>query len=368
MIGYWPPSSYNGAMQHILSLLAAVVVVLPVEQAAARRAGNQIAIVVLPQGGANAKLTTAIADHLVKAAGERALAGKALKKALKRKPEVTAAKCAANPGCLAKLGRQARASEVLLARVMPAGDGVKVEVLVLNVESQAIERKVAFEVESLGSVAARVAEKEAELWGAPAAPSAAGEDELSLAMIEATPLAQAATAEPATAAPTPEPALAPPPAPVGAAAPADAMADLELTALPTKPTPSPAATEGSIQVDALSVPSRSHTLTYAGLGLAGAGAIGLGLGVVYGMKSRSLPDTIERGGSGTTMEDGIAIYDDAERAARRANLFFAVGSAASMVGAVLVGVDLLVLDDAAGSGAHVEVGATPNGAWVRYAW
>lgn len=76
----------------------------------------------------------------------RLLHGKALRKRIKRDPSRAFVSCGSNMGCISKLGRKARAREVILARVVGSATKAQFQFLVIDVASRSLKRRTSFEV------------------------------------------------------------------------------------------------------------------------------------------------------------------------------------------------------------------------------
>ncbi|MFC1611539.1 hypothetical protein ACFL6C_11320, partial [Myxococcota bacterium] len=111
----------------------------------------------------------------------------------------------------------------------------------------------------------------------------------------------------------------------------------------------------------------SRVLTYSGIAVAGLGAAALGVGGYFGIQSLSKRD-VDRGPDGTSQVDVPGIEKEANDAAGMANIMFAVGGGVVGVGALLIALDLIVLDGSDGPATSVSVGADSAAATLTWTW
>jgi hypothetical protein len=318
------------------------------------------------------KLVNAIAAELAEApkaiAGLRLITSTKLKKALGRPPETAVTKCGTEVKCIAKLGKEAKAEQVVYARVSPEGAGVSLQILVVSVSSQIIEKKMSIEIAAAGDVQNAIVSRLGDIFPVAAAPTLAtddsGSDEIPLDAVLPT---------------EPNPASTPPVA---------ELASLDLVPVPkttndgshtarnptTPTTPANDSTTNSAAVapkDAAPPPppaksGRSKILTYAGIGVAGLGAAVAGAGGYFGMQSKSIGSSIKQGPAGTPQIRAAKKQTDANAAANRANLMFEAGGAAVALGAVLIAIDIMTGPKAAST--SVTLGAHPSGATLTWSF
>ena len=365
----------------MVALCSSVALLVAAPRAMAKKAKKElapehvVALFLVAKDKPKDKIFDAIANELSESpksiASLKLITSTKLKKALGKTPEGAVTKCGVDIKCIAKLGKQAKAEQVVYARVSPQGGGVSVQILVVGVTSQIIEKKMSFEIAAAGDVKKAIVGRLADIFPAAelAPTAAAGSDES-----DEIPLAAILPTEPATAAATVAELVPPPPSPSRAkhaAAPAaNANDEIPLTAMsPSSPSADsePNLTLAAVSAEhASSAPppaavGRSKVLTYIGIGVAGLGAVAAGGGAYFGMQRNSLRDAAK---TAPTQLATAKKLDDANAAGGRANLLFIIGGAAAAVGAALIAVDI-------GLGRHapsasVTVGANPNS--VTVAW
>lgn len=387
----------------LIAVLLALCLVAPSANAkkkrkrGARNSKRVVALFIVAKNKPNPKIYGTLAAELTKApkqiADLKVLWGKALKKAIKKKPDVAIAKCGSNIKCIAKLGKQAKAEQVLYARVTPAGKGVKAQFLVVNVATQTVDKRVEMEVATIGNVKPVLAAKLDELFATGVAIAAAStdEEELSLDMIlgggEELPFDTGGEMAVADATPASSEAEIPLSAlGIGESSGSESLAGLDPESNDTPIMDDPALTsgldsEGSHEIAALDMDAgHAHAgtsssasgkggvggLTYAGIGVAGLGAIGIGLGGMFGIQSKSKRDEIKYGAGGTNQVEAEGINGDANDLAGRANLLFGIGAGAVVVGGALIAIDMMMLGG--GNEATTSVSVGEGSASIRLGW
>jgi len=99
-------------------------------------------VVLLPfdtQAGADDLIVSAVEELLASGRlvrGAKMIAGSKLRRRVRAKPEHAVIKCGGDFGCLAKLGRRAKATRVIVGYAAPAGAGVQVELHIIDVPSE----------------------------------------------------------------------------------------------------------------------------------------------------------------------------------------------------------------------------------------
>ena len=397
MIEGWRTARYNPGMRRTLSLgllslvlCSSLALFLTAAPAAAKKGKKEpppehvVALFLVAKDKPKEKLFNAIANELSDSpkslASLRLISSAKLKRALGRAPETAVTKCGADIKCIAKLGKEAKAEQVVYARVQPQGAGVSVQILVVGVSSQIIEKKMSFDIAAAGEVKNAIVSRLADIFPAAAAlpPMAAtgGEDGDEIPLDAVLPTEPTPTA---TAAATPE--LVPPPPPASSQ-PATASAATPATngtgeGAPDTTASTSSGSEGqpttiaAVSVDHAGAPppppprtGRLKLLTYVGIGVAGVGVLAAGGGGYFGLQSKSLKDSIKLGPTGTPQLQASKKQDDANSDVSRANLLFIAGGAGVAVGAILIAVDMAL-------GHHepttaVTVGLNPNG--VTLGW
>jgi hypothetical protein len=374
----------NLSLVRLSSLALALVFALTLapEHASAKKRKKSkkpvVALFLSAKNKPNGKLYGSLLNELTKSAGKarpvKILYGKNLRKVIKTKPEKAIGKCGSNVACIAKLGQKARADTVVYGRVSPSGGGIKAQLLVVDVASQSISERMALSMTSVSDVETQIAGKLELLF--PTGTAMAAGDEIPLDMMFGEePVAATAAADPTE--PSDELPLdftlgggEPEATETVAAAEPDPVDDLELAPPPPPTTPetiaavSPelAGTSGGSETSS----GGSRALTYTGIAVAGLGVAALGVGGYFGMTSSSTVDSIEYGPDGTTQLKAKDIESDANDQASMANLMFGVGGGLVGVGALLVALDLFVLDGGSTPETSVSVGA--NAAAATFTW
>ncbi len=344
---------------------------------------HRAGVVFLPDKGIDAPIFAEVQAFFTQAntfyGEEVLLIGDGPRKALRQR----LAKCGADLRCLAKIGRNNKLSEVVLARgqANPAG-GVRVVFSAVSVATASVAREITLELASSEAVKVELARTYFEVVGIITPGTVTIENAPETVLVDGTP------------APTRNGALAllpgphivrigdeeqkvmvlpgetraltfaslqpPPPPPPAAASPAvlDAPAKPAQAVSPPAPT-GPAPTVAV--VDAPSVEeaeqreaSPSRWVRWTGLGLAGAGLVLIGVGGVVGTGT-----TVELR-SGTSQAEAQRLNRDARAAARTANTLLGVGAGVMALGAAAWAVDVFVLSREA----QVTAALAGGGAWV----
>jgi len=302
-------------------------------------------------------------------------------------PRRALASCARLPRCIAKLGDTIRAREVLYGTANPgAHGGIEVAIFVINSATASIARRTTLHIRRKSEVVPEVVRNFPALFetvappdfgpsGVPATtskttevPDLAGLDGLELAPLpmashDSTYRAGAQSGE------TIEPATVPKEKTSEQAASAVAEAEPnishsdasvhEISALSaTEPGTVPAV--GSNQP----VGAWPRYLFYSGAGTAGLGAAMLASGVYYGIRSQL--DYNEAKKPSTQQIGSLKLRNRSWDEAERANLLYMLGGSVTIVGGVLLGLDLLASGQA--SDVSVSVGPDSIQAAVSGAW
>ncbi len=393
----------------VASCVAAACAVLATP-ALSRAAGRDtVALVVMAKDDPSPAMVKAFGEAFVEAAQQlgnvQILAGKQLDQRLKGDAGAAVTTCGANLKCLAKLGSKAKASRLIMARVVGATSGaIAVQVLVVGTKSKAIERKGALDLANLDEVRWKLPTEAFQLIGATgksrlAVSGPAGEIKVDgklvgkgpghhevapgrhrvqsgsfdtevlvapgrAVQVKVPPGAAAASQETPEADPlalvAPPPKASPdePPPPAKPAPPP--IDDLELVSLspnsgtsaatsPPPSSPPPTEVVASAPPPALMTQQEveQHASTgptawwYLGVASAGTGAALLSGGGYFGWHASSLRGDVRRGAGGTTQVDAQRTFNRANNDASRANLMFIVGSVLLTAGGALLGWEYL---------------------------
>lgn len=299
-------------------------------------AADSAALFVIAKGGRREKLVTAVVRQVVQFghdSGVAIVSGTPLKKRIKKRPMAAIQRCGSNLGCIAKLGKSARANKVLLTRVTETGSGISVQMLLINVNSASLENRAMYHIDRINDTA----QLEVGLYDlfriAKPAPSA--DADMSLALAPLVPLAPPESpGDPSNGDSSAPPEGEPEP-------PLDAleleMPAVDLAALPPAPREDPGV--------AGSQPLQIGTVGYGGVAVAGIGLIGVVIGSLYGAKAKSLPGRIDRRGSdGDSQLEAERTYANSHDAVGKANTWFGIGGLGLAVGVGLLATDLFVLE------------------------
>lgn len=354
----------------LVGLLALLLVSTGVQAkktpSAAARTQDVVAVIVIPKNNPDPTLLDALRAQLVSAGRTRSdlriLSGDLLSRALGLSPVQAIGQCGSDLKCIAKLGKRSRAGRVLLAMVTPADSGLAIKCLVVGTDSAKIEQKAAFQVASVAQMESALGLQLASLLPPPAETGAAGAAVASVAHEQPAPTPVASTPLPA--------AIMNAPSPAPAAASTKPAHPPNPEAVIIHATPAAGRTEGSAPPEIAADNTRaaapsSHLWRYAGGGLAGVGLAAIGVGAFLGLQARSDFGNIKHGVGGTTQLDAIKQTANSNDLARNADLLFATGGAAAVVGIGVFLVDVLVLGKPAQT---PTLGVGPNGPGVSLWW
>jgi hypothetical protein len=357
----------------------------------AKSKANLAAVFLLPKGKPDPKLHAAFAAEFFKtpsrAKALKVLFGRQLRKALKRRPEAAINQCGASIECIAELGEKVHAQHVIYGRIAPAGQGINVQFVVVNVAAQSVDSKLRLEIASVTDIKSQLAANNEALFpdSAPAVRASAEEIPLDT-VLSGEAASDALLADESVA----EPELLARPR-------FNLLADEAAADTLTEGTPV-SNDVASVDVDRLMSEKReaeiaaiapevlitttepsesadSLVLTYAGIGVAGLGLTGLATGGYLGMTAKSTLNSIKYCNSATaadcpnatTQNEALAKQKEAKETARLANLSYAVGGGLVAIGATLILLDLLVFDGGAPDAA-VSVGEAGAAATLEWAW
>lgn len=301
-----------------------------------------------------------------------------------REPKSSSKGCGATLSCIARMGRDVGADEIMFGRIVTPPDsssGALLQLIAVSSREAEIVRKIAFPVESPGAADAVVVSHWAAIYGVdglgrvevPGSTTelrvdgvvvgvgpgpfdlAAGPHELAVAdrrlrvLVLPGETVQAAELVPAPEAHEPMVSVA---------------------------TTDPGATDEHGQPLSITAPApaagdeRGHLLAYSGVALGGLGLAALGAGAYYASSSRSINEEVAavRPGAGTTQVEADELNERAANAARNANIFLVAGAAATAIGATLLALDLWILDSDATASVVALGGADGLYARVTLTW
>ena len=244
-----------------------------------------------------------------------------LQQRLGARPPAALKACGADIGCIAKLGARAKASEVVVLRIVPGAPGIRAQFVRIGVHERVMLGRVELEVSSVDELDGRLYSNFGPIFDVPPP------DETAVA--DAGPAAAAGAADEA------EPEVELP-----------AMPALELTALP--PSESEPVTTADI-------------VLYSGIAVAGVGAILAGVGAAIGGNGASIAGSIT---DQTPLSDAVRWESDANAQYDMANGFFGAGAGLAAVGGTLIILGLVEPDFLRSDGDKPSVTVTPapNGA------
>ncbi len=267
-----------------------------------RAQGQETVVATFPiilKGKPDRKIIERIERILIQdAAGDerlRVVAGAQLRQRLGKKPRVAIKSCGSDLSCLAGLGERVAASEIILAQATSRRRRVVLTVVVVNILSQEIDRRLSFTFASVSDVDIQLRERFDELFGLP--PVTESDDVAKLAVVE-EPYEERYEGS------APLAALAPDP---------EGIAD---------------------RGRGRGWPNGPEWM-WSGIGGTALGAVAFGAAVFFGSDSRSTRDSIRRNGSMTQLE-AIRINQQANRLATRSNVSLMVGSGLVMAGGGLL--------------------------------
>lgn len=299
-------------------------------------------------------------------------------------PKSSSKGCGATLSCIAHMGREVGADEIMFGRLVQPPDssaGALLQLIAVSSEEGEIVRKIEFPVESPDAADVAVASHWAAIYGVdgngyvevPGSTAelsvdgvvvgvgpgpfdlAVGPHELAVADRRLRVLVlPGETVQAAELVPSPE-----------------AREPLVSVA-----TPDPAASEEHRQLLSITTPAaaagdeRGHLLAYSGVALGGLGLAALGTGAYYASSSRSINEEVAavRPGAGTTQVAADELNERAANAARNANIFLVAGAAATAVGATLLALDLWILDSDATASVVAQGSAAGFSAEVTLTW
>jgi hypothetical protein len=345
-----------------VGLAVSLSVTLPVHARRKRgAAAHSVDMAIFPVATApktNAALASAFDEAVgaaVVEAGLDAIAGAQLSKRLKLAPRVAIERCKGDLGCIAKLGKRLRVSEVLFARAVPRSlGGIEIVIVAVTSADASVARKRTLEIggeeEIKGTLAGSFAEifknaPPAGLAGGGAAPPDETVDQLALEPLPdlaALPTAAPPAEEQTTGAESGE---------------AEEEIPLELvlatgekeTGAAATPNPGPIAPGPA-------GPEHTSYLFYGGMGLAGLGVAALAGASVFGLQSRRHYD--EAAPTNVPQVEAKDMVDRANDETDRANLLFVTAGALAVAGGVLIVLDTFVFT----SGTSASVSLGPDGA------
>jgi len=346
-----------------------------------------MALFLIRQDDPDPKITATVVRGLESLAkrsgGMNIVAGNALRKRLRVKPMTAISRCGDDLACIAKLGKKARAGEIIYGRATGKRRSVEVEFLVIGTPQMTIQRRVGFQVTSIKGVMPALRDNFEKLTGA-TLPTRA--DKASLAL-DLEPLLEdlelTADTEPAV---EPEVEQAP--------MVADEMSTLAVSEV-DKAQPEIAATKTSKILEIIAaVPTKKKkkrklaalippvntakvemmrqqedsvlkdVLLYGGFALAGIGAVGIGFGVKEYLGAKSLAAQIQDRQFSqvqTPIKQG-----EAQDGLRNAAIFGGAGAGLFAAGLGMAAAALFAFDEDTEVG--VDVASESVMGNVRFAW
>ena len=336
----------------LLAIAVAIVVTLGSGIAAAATGPRPASVAIFPLlsiGDPDAEIVRVVNESLESVAASlpdaRTVTGEELRKTLKTAPEAALASCKEDLRCIARLGKRARADELLLGQARPAAQGVIVMFIAFSSDTGAVTRKVRLEVGTAAEAAAIIGDNFYALLGITTVGYVEVDDEdfAGNVRIDGTVVGQGWGSYPMTPGrhavvlgsysvdvmvhPGKTVAVAPP--------------KLELQPIVAAPPASPLSPASGTTGIGDSGSRRAWSNTrWTGVGLIVGSAVPFAMSLMYGLKMR---DTERQVGPGTSQIETAAKQADIEWDRNVANTASAVGSCLLVAGIIAFGYDWYVV-------------------------
>ncbi|MEZ4273543.1 MAG: hypothetical protein R3C68_19530, partial [Myxococcota bacterium] len=244
--------------------------------------------------------------------------GQALRKRLGRGPRQAARQCKEDVACLAAIGQQANLDEIIYARMLGKNDKLVLHFMAITPRTKSIARKATLSFSSIEHIEERLRDQFENIFGKPRKINTADADLNALELV--------ALPQQVSTPPTNKATEAPKKVSRRSRVPKDNSAP-ETKELPAKQPHQIRNTQAPPSHTARQQAENSgnrHALLYTGTVFGGVGVVALVTASVFGLKAKSLQSTANA--SSTTQPEALRLERSANSKAKKANIFFGMGS------------------------------------------